>query len=454
MGTSTAIGLSAVRSGRKRSHSEPTASAEMEALPSAKAEMTAEKTGRVSKRFKLCTVVKGTSIPLDLKNKAYKGFKTKPLEKIWDEAQKLLPEGATDLRINYSNLTIRYRDNSGAYQYIDLRDSSFQENHVEFMKLVQKVRSMAKKVWKDLGFATHFNDLSNRSRNGPRPFEICSSKWREHMPKSLSEFLKKGHMQTLADHLERSHGNVNTAFSRIAATEEFLQRLQNGVQNMRSQVERFTKDPNFRTQPKEAREEAQKALKDLEELERELFTMDRFALYWAIGMWGDRDPSTISREDRFRLADDISMAVEVALTHELKPGVDNRWFASWRGDQEGQQLLGMGPFVKAYAMDVGDAIVHDRLDAIERADDAGEMVKGASLVEFIVHNMIHSQNPDFDQAAAIDSIGYRFSREIRQDLSQIVQNSAETARSTGNKAAQLVQYRVVPWSDLTLEGLL
>lgn len=410
------------------------------------------KAANIGKCF-LCSTYRGTA--REYKGKDLKKIKMKTVNQLWDELKATLPPGAENLRVNLTQMHVRYTDSvTGKVHYRELNSA----NYPNEIKLVMKVREMAKNISANLGSAMGVDDTVNRSRTGARPLEVVSQKWQNAMPDCLDKYMSAGHMKALMDHMNSTGGpkRANEAFRRILATEAFLQALKTRIARLRQAKEDLMNNPSFASKSRTEREAVKQAYNQLRSFESRLDKIDRFALYAAVAVWGDKDPNTATKTERFQKAQEVTDLVRVMLSGNLKPGENNhgertgflssvtnpimggitKW---WRGKGEDQAQLGLKTFISAYAQDAGDLPIHDRLEYCERVDAEGRAYKGASLEEFIAFNMQHLNTTPaaFDTGAALDSLGFGFDTATRADVMKAADDSVPKAKQAETEASKV-----------------
>ncbi len=373
----------------------------------------------------LRTLYKGNTQNVDLEK--FKDFDKKQLDELWTEVKAYLPPGAKGIRVNLGTLVIRYTDHFGKVQYLDVSktDAGMPE---KLINLIFKVRNVAQKVWIDLKLGYQFNDAATRANSALKPLQIPTDDWKGKMPKSVEQFVKDGHFEQLERVSGRSEDEV---IDSIMATEAYIQELKRRASDEKRRLQNLIGGNHFHEQPVSEQNEIKNSSDKLNRFIAELEEIDRLALYWAVGVWGDRDPETIPKEERMRLAGLISEGVETTLRRSLKPGVDDRWWIFKKlgiREKEANGILGAGPFIKTYAGDVGDLIIPEKLDYIRRLDESDREERAPSLAEFIAQAMTYREKPEqFKLEQAFDLMHLGFKEDVRGNLIEGAKDALEAA---------------------------
>lgn len=419
------LGIGATRSRRKRvAHltPSPAPAAHFEHLPP-----------EAAKTYKVFTEYRGTKSELNLKHEAYKDFDAKPLDDIWNGVKEYLGNGAHKIRIDLGNLTIRYLDGADQVQYVDIaKPDPTKPIDENLLKLIQQVRKAARQVWTDLKFGHNFNDNAARDINGAKPFVIPTDRWKDAMPKNPAQFIEGGHLDQLTRIVGSAGGADREALNKIIEAEAFIKKLKEQTDARIKALEGEINDPKFRDRPVPEQQRVRKSLVHLQEFAKNLDGVDRMAIYFAVGVWGNTDPKTVTQEQRFAKAKQIADGVESTLSRGLKPGEDPRTTDSpWSpagiwgrmkklvgaGKPEAETFIGLKPFVHGYAADAGDLAITGKLDLIRRVDQDGDRESGGpSLVDFIAFNIMHTGDPNFDAATALGSLKLGFDQATAAEV--------------------------------------
>lgn len=389
--------------------------------------------------FRLYSIYKGSRVELDVRNK--KKGKEKEIKKltkeIWSRAKAELPEGAKDLRVNFSHRFIAYTDKDGVVHYMNK-----EKTDPEFSDVMKKVRSLSKDLWRNVYFP---ESDTNRASMGDQHLEISSQKWANKQPDSLKAYLdSKSHFgfQHLHDAIVVSNGGAdprNAALDKIVGAEAFLHNIHDEVRNLALAKEQIILD---QTTPKLDRKNAEKALRDLREFLNRLATqkIDRNALFCALGVWGDTDPSIAGIHTR--KAEEISDTMQRILNNGLNPGIDDRgsfkrighWISK---NPEGQLREGLRPYVREYAQETGDLVIHNRFEHRKRVERDERTAKSVSMEEFIAHQMIHLDQADLNIEESLDALGIKFDRATHADLTAALKKVHADAKTMRQAAASI-----------------
>jgi hypothetical protein len=401
-----------------------------------------------SKAYKVFSKFRGTKSEIDLKKEAYKEFDAKPLDEIWAGFKTYLEtidKGAHKIRIDLGNLTIRYLDSQERVQYIDIsKPDPTKPIDVKLIDLIQKVRIAAKRVWVDLKFAHNFNETANQRINGEKPFVIPTDRWKDANPKTPTQFVDGGHLEQLVRIAGTAPGASKEALSSIISVEAFIQKLEELAKTRAKALEEQIKDPNFHQRPTADQQQVKKSVIQLQELEKDLKELDRFAIYCAVGVWGNTDPQTITQEQRFTKAKQTTELVESALSKSLKPGEDPRgetgalaWIkkTTGYGKKDAETFLGLRPFVAAYAGDAGDLLLTDKLELIRRVEEGNRELGGPSLIDFIASHVMHSNDPTFNAEQALSSLKRGFDADTTAAILKDVAQAKNEAQNIKNIVA-------------------
>lgn len=385
-----------------------------------------------ARTWKLYNSYRGTRTEADLKNEAYKDFDAKPLDDIWKGVKEHLGEGAHNIWIGLDDLIVRYRDSANQIQYLDLsKQDPKKPIDPKLLELIQKVRIAAKKVWLDMKLGHNFDDPTVKT------FAIPNKQWRDAMPKTPSQFLEAGHF----DQLDRVVKGDRTALNQIMAAEAFIQQLKASAKAQKERLETQIKDPAFHNRPVAEQKAIKKSFAQVEKFEKDLEEVDRFAIYWAVGVWGDTDPTKVTQAERFEKAKLIAEGVESTLSRKLKPGEDPRWritqLLQFR-KPEAESLLGLGPFIKAYAADAGDLAISSKLDLIRHVGEDGDReITGPSLIDFIASNVMNLADPNFKPDEALGALKLGFDADLTQAIVQGITGAKTEAERIRAEAARV-----------------
>ncbi|MBX7066673.1 MAG: hypothetical protein K1X28_05530 [Parachlamydiales bacterium] len=362
---------------------------------------------KTKRAWALRTQYHKTTQDVDLEK--YKEFETKLLDDLWTQVKDHLGPGATKIRIDLGNLTIRYVDASGKTQWIDLStEDKAKPFDPKLIELAHKVRKVSQRVWIDLRLGHNFNDPATRAKGALKPLQIPTDDWKKAMPTSIKQFEEDGHLDQLVAVSGRSRSQVQTD---IQAAEDRIQRLKENAERERDRLKAQLSDPAFNTRPTAEQQEIRKAHGKLEIFLKELKEIDRLAIYFAAGVWGDADPNTVTPKERQEKAALISDGIESTLRRKLKAGEDDRWWITKKlgiNDKKAEAILGVGPFIKTYAGDAGDMVLPAKLDYIRRLNEEGREERAPSLVEFITQAVTYRQSGGFDAAANFDALNLGF----------------------------------------------
>ncbi len=412
----------------------------LQALPQAQAQMKALP-AKVDSAWRLVTRYRNTTNELDLKKDPYKGIEAKALDDIWKGIKEHLGEGAHQIRIDLSNLTVRYRDKTDTVQYLDLsaQDPS-KPIDAKLIELIQKVRNTAKKLWVDMKFGHQFDNDAARSVNGAKPFVIPTEQWKKAIPKSPSDFLEAGHFADLQNLLKNKPESCQEALSSILAAEAFIQKMKDEAREKKDQMANTIQGDAFQKLPIAEQKQLRKSFGEIEHFEKELETIDRFAIYWAVGVWGHTDANQATPQERFEKAKLISEGVEASLSKKLKPSEDYRdgkWYPTKLmkqfsiGEAKAESLLGLGPFIATYAADAGDLAASTKLERMRRVEEDGNRESGGpSLVDFIAHGVMHLKDPSVNLEANLGALNLGYD-------SQTIELLAKSAVLAKSKAEQI-----------------
>ncbi len=231
------------------------------------------------------------------------------LDDIWEKAKELVSDkGAVSLAINFSKLYISYKviDADGAQRThrIGMEDPQL-KNHKEIHTLMQRIRDNSKILWDHFEHAAPLPHPDSRPQNGRKPFAIETQKWTQKHPRTLEQF---AHVDSLKLASRLPVDKRAAAQSAIQRTETYIQKLQTSTRKM-IQDKRTQDTSRFNAAQLQAREQT---IANLQELHAQLEAIDRYPVYWAVGLYDENIPP-------YEMADTISLSVQNALQAKLRP---------------------------------------------------------------------------------------------------------------------------------------
>ena len=378
--------------------------------------------------WKLVSVYKGSRRSLGVgTEKAEDKDLRGSLDAVWQRAKNSLPQGGHDLRIklNTPTVIISYRDEGEQIHYLS-------NSSPELCDLIKKVRKLSSQVFPHIYFST---ELGNRaSLGGQSHLAISSSLWQRQHPTSLLDYLtsKKGlSFAPLHEALTRVEaGRAKAGFDRIIAAEHFLSIWGECLRDLACQyAEKSKKQGASKAEKQEgARQEQQ-----IRALYKKLNTVDRYAIYSAVGFLSDTALSQGEEVGRLKQAETLSDIIHIALNQQLCPEEDTRrWHQRLvdhlAGSRDNEERKGLAPHMALYAKEVGDLLLHNPLEHLKRVEEEGRVVKGASFEEFVVHNMGNLSVDNFNVEEAIASLGLFLDAEVKTAVQQALTQTRHKAR--------------------------
>lgn len=417
------------------------------------------------------------------------------VQEVW-RAVKSEIVNAKDVKINLSKLFISYTDAAGKIQYINL-GANADAKYADLQRLISDVRSSVSGIWDCFKWKAKGDDASNRPIGADRPFSAETGV--KKLCKSEKQFMTDGSFERLTECVDRLKNPTGSSDSdkvqvrmetkeRIRKTEAFVQGLQKNVkgliQKKKEEIGTKTDEKKVLDKKMEAldkeigilsvrcndlaekanagdvaaqgelnTETAAKGLKDkekgdlqkeiddktgeidtckkeqsqLKRLKEELKEIDRYACYWAAGVGGIAG----SKEDRFEgasaMTDDISKALSTRKLGFL-----------------GRTSLEPSA-IRTYAEEVGDLIISDRLEYIERSESLNENREAAGLarrsergssVEGLVVMAAMNEFDAGKMQEVSDLAGFsRFESALRKGLVTALETACRSANLNPNIAA-------------------
>lgn len=330
---------------------------------------------------------------------------------VWQKVHEtgLVPAGATGLRMNLTKLAFSYRNASGEPGYINLGVNA-DTQHKELQELIKDLRHSITGVYKNTLWAADFEDANSRALHADLPFSdegspknLCKSKEEfmkdgsfarlvacvdgmnpnapsrgveilkriEATEKFIQEFqvnvktrinVKKREIETSEKDVKHSKKTLEILDDEIKKFDDSIVKLTSqvaqGASEKQSQLDAEIAQRNLIVNQREAEQKVNDKVvgkhNDLEKekellkgLKKEIKNIDRYALYWAVGM--------AETTDQIQRAN----ALETAISSSLK---DKKIGLIKRTPIEPSSI-------KKYAEEAGDLIL-DRLEYIERLDTA------------------------------------------------------------------------------------
>lgn len=277
------------------------------------------------------------------------------LPALWAKVlQQAVPVGATQVRVNLTHFYIAYvlKGASGVEQVT--RIDATHQTTPEIQELMRRVC----KTSTCLQRALYSSACNPKTKEG---FDIVSKEWQKLHPRTLEPFMKRDFGA-----VSRAVNGDAGAAKRIVAVEAFINTLLSEVTQLKSAKQTEIDAQGFLTKPNAERQRSKEALQHLAELEALLQAIDRYPIYWAVGVCNHPTPS---EQERLKMAEEISTAVNAALTLKIQPGNVEK------------------PFVANYALETGELVLTP-WQRIGRLDETDRNMKGVSAEAFVVETII------------------------------------------------------------------
>ncbi len=377
-------------------------------------------------KCRLVSVVKGryNDSVIDITEKGTKkGAISKELldrmEDVWKKAEEYCNKfkpGAHDGDIDFSALSISFKDNGGKTHTID----EYTITDPELAKLMREINYLAK----ELGQFTHSSQpgvRSNRPANAPAPLEKTSAAWIQDHTRGADDFLASKDYQYLAKTLNPPT-LVGHAGDKIRAAESFISLFSNKLHAKKTVL----KDALDRLSESELDKRIAKR-KQIEQIEAQiakLAQLDKKAIFWNVAHANDDFGATSMHPDvRLARAREIrsSMASNLTRNNTLTGNTlkDSRF--SSRPDEA---------YLTAYAKDAGELFLHDRWLYEQHLALGDTLTPKHACAEELVVNVISSLNdPRFDLDEAVSSLALPAKGDIHDVVAEALGEARDQLRA-------------------------
>lgn len=368
--------------------------------------------------FCLYTSVRGNRVKLSKKLPETLGAER--LKKIWEGAKKIVPEGSSNLYIDFSRLLVHYRDVHKDDKTIDLclPEQSPQELREEIMGIRKKI----KEVWTG-SFHSYFDETGVRAIRGNAPFALPLESWQNLLAKrSLKEYFTSGFFSGISGpELEPSRLRKN--FGRIVAAEKFLLLLHHFISEDLGEGE-------------------EKALQEL------LQGPDRYAIFSALALAPEKPFSDLSEEEKLEAASKASRQVfshlHLVLPKQDPPSSEFSFTTRLKKflGKEISSPLFLEPIAREYAADVGSCYLDERVPLSAWADQNNTTYKKRSIVDFVVQAVLKMEDPNFSSQSFLEKFGFKaplltkfetFLKDVPHELSPIREKAEASYRESNSK---------------------
>lgn len=362
----------------------------------------------------LCTLSRGGAVPMILKRKGdpagAEAYRLKAIEDVWNKAKEFLPEGSKELKVRFSlnKVFISYTDASGVVRYVPKETIT-----PDFHTLLNKLQTITMQFYP----STPPSDAH---------LAVRSKLWTDGQTKTLTRYLDPKSLLGFGA-LKSFIPNESEALDRVIATEAFIQMMGKKLAHTLSKKKLELVSQTDTVQKKKLEEE----IKELQAFAASLDKIDRNAIYCAVAVWEDKQAGEML--NHANKSDQAKEIMERFLTTQLKPGQDERFIGTrlyhqLRGHaEEGDLRLTLRPFIEVYARQTGDLLSSPMLEK------RGE--KGPSIEAFIVHNMMHVDSDNMQEAQR--SILGAGVQAASSDLAQVMIDSRKEAVKARAEASRI-----------------
>jgi len=340
------------------------------------------------------------------------------IEKVWKKAEEhcdRLSPGAHDGDINFSALSISYKDHGGQTQTID----EYTIGDLELVKLMREVNYLAK----ELGRFTHASlpgVRSNRPANAPAPLEKTSAAWIQDHALGADEFLASPHYQDL-DKALKANGHTDLARDaarKIHAADRFISIFSNKLNAKKVELEQQL--ATLKESDLDKRIAKRKQIEQIEAQIAKLAQLDKKAIFWNVAHANnDFGITPMDRNVRLARAREIrnSMASNLTRNNTRTGATLKDHHLSSRPDEA---------YLTAYAKDAGELFLHDRwLYEQHLALDSDKLTPKHACAEELVVNVISNLGArSFDKDEAVSSLALPAGDEVHN----LVADALEEAR--------------------------
>jgi hypothetical protein len=360
------------------------------------------------------------------------------LDEIWDEASTYIRarnDYHDGLEINYSSLTIRYKNTSGNWVTIDQKDL-VDADQKDLIHLMEKVRRLARRVYH---FCTpvELGIDSNRAYTGAKgPLPVRVREQALQQPQAGRSFLVSEQYKTLYQALQKEGFKHRELGEQIKMTDAFIDTLTDKVREEKERAERELAGNRAHLSHVQI-EKANAHIRKLSEKLHELEGLNRYAVYWNVGVCGtlQQDPAAETSAVRLERTEFLRKHMYDDLVGRVSP---KSWFGKRDSSSVAQPVLDY-TLGAMHLHNHERAALQETVKALrEKSEEAGEPEQQlGSMEEFVVHQMKHLLTPNFDEEGALSSLNLSTDS---QDVTRIaMRNLTQGARQETAKNAEAIK---------------
>jgi hypothetical protein len=319
------------------------------------------------------------------------------IKEVWKKAEKYCDDrhaGAYDGDINFSALSISYKDHGGKTHTIDEYTKGIDP---EIVTLMREVNYLAKELGR-FAHASQPGVRSNRPANAPAPLEKTSANWIKDHGLGAKEFLASDDYRYLQS-TWKTNGHTNLAGEagdKIEKAEQFISIFSTKLKAKKTALEEELAAINASELDK--RIAKRKQIEQIDAQIAKLAQLDKKAIFWNVAH-ANKDLGAKPMDPNVRLerASEIrnSMAGNLEI-HNTRAG--NTLKASRLSSRPDKAYL------TAYAKDAGELFLHDRwLYEQHLGVESDKLAPKRACAEELVVNVISNLNDlnfDVDEAAS------------------------------------------------------
>ncbi len=333
------------------------------------------------------------------------------MQSVWNKAVKLFKtEGNSTFRVDITDLYASYTDPTTGEEVI--RDLSQGLSEKDLQTEILELSSLVKGCYRNIRESRGVQNPSNRPHEASKAFQSFDRAY------EISERSAIGRMRDLLGSSRYPGRDLSDVSSvdgfirqypglaplqnqeRIRKGEELSETLGKKVSELVKKEESLLKDAVQKSDP--AVSIMRKDLERLRSLEGRIRKRNRFALYCALGL-ADAGKQKGSLKDRLQDANAVSDAVY----KELLPSMD-----------KAKEPLAV------YSKEVGDLILHDRMEYMQRVSEDNPLVPrgftGPSIEEFLTHILLAGSVEDAGRQ--VRSLGFAFGNDLQESLENILKS--------------------------------
>lgn len=356
------------------------------------------------------------------KTKKRSGFSKEDMEKMAMTAEgvnkyviKNLCSGAQNITVNWTNLSVSYElPLSGRRKTLKFSDITADVNATDKKKKkYAKLRDEALNVSRTLEIRTTTDPASssNRPISCYPPLQIDNhwQTWNAYHRLPLNEEIKNNHndlVSSLQDGLKNLKRNdeiaeyTSEAIPKQAAahhfTKKFREKLEGELTDLR------------KNEPPPEKEVALRKYKKKKELLENLISsldprLDTKAIYRSVP-YANHDLRGLTKEEQIQLSAVSARETEMHLHRKAEEGTISEGNRVTNTINKNQNVPGKAAII-SYAQEKGDLLIHDRWIHQSRTEREGRELRGCSMEEFIVFNILNlKSNEDDNFEEALESL--------------------------------------------------